>query len=101
VVSEGPEQAMERVCGLILQGNLVAIAAELTPEAYADAMALAPALAGTGLPVGYEVEAHETDGEQHHFRVRFKTPPSDTTGIATWRRVDGAWKIASIRLAAG
>jgi hypothetical protein len=99
-MAESAEEAMVRVCNALLAGDFLSIAADLTPEAYADAMALVPAITGatTSLPESYVIESHTVEDDVHRFRARFKTASRDFTGIATWRQVDGAWRIASIRL---
>jgi hypothetical protein len=92
------EAAMRRVCDLIIAGNILGIAPDLTPEAYADAMRIAPSLAGAELPASYAIESHNVEDAVHRFRVRFKSSKRDITGQASWRQVEGVWKIASITL---
>lgn len=87
---------MRRACDLILAGDVMTVAADLTPEAYADAMMLATGLTTVPVPQGYTIESHEVRGEDHVFRVRFRTSLRDFDASATWRRIDGAWKIVAI-----
>jgi hypothetical protein len=92
------EQAMRRACDLILAGDFFAVAADLTPEAYNDAMLLATGLTGVPLPDSYTLASHSVSGADHVFRVTFHTSVRDFDATAAWREVDGAWKIASIKV---
>jgi hypothetical protein len=92
------EEAMRNACDLILRGDIMSAMADLTPEAMNDAMALAGGLSGLTLPESYEIESHEEDAGEHRFRVRFVTVQRNLTASATWRDVDGAWKITGITI---
>ena len=97
-MAESPEEAMTRVCDALLAGNFMAIVVELTAEAYADAMGLAPVFAGSTLPQSYKIESHTVEGEDQVFRARFQKAAQEFSGTAVWRQVEGAWKIVSIKL---
>lgn len=92
------EQAMRRACDLILAGDYMTVVADLTPEAYADAMALAAGLTTVPVPQSYTIESEEMQGEDHAFRVRFKTSLRDFDATAAWRQIEDAWKIVSIKV---
>jgi hypothetical protein len=92
---------MRRACDAILQGDVYTAMADLTPEAVAEAMALAAGLVAVPTPLSYEIESHESAGGEHRFGVVFRTSAQDFRATATWREVDGAWKITSIRILEG
>ncbi len=94
------EDAMHATCDAILRGDMMGALQELTPEALNQAMTLAAEAMALPTPESYEVESHEeaADGE-HHFRVRFKTSSQDIVASASWRQIDGVWKITAIAAA--
>ena len=94
------EDAMRGTCDAILRGDMMGALQELTPEALNQAMTLAAEAMALPTPESYEVESHEeaADGE-HHFRVRFKTSSQDIVASASWRQIDGVWKITAIAAA--
>jgi hypothetical protein len=90
------EKAMRSACDLILRGDIMGAMADLTPEAMNDAMGLAAGLTGLTLPESYMIESHQVNGDEHRFRVRFKAAERELSAWATWREIDGAWKITQI-----
>ncbi len=88
---------MRAACEAILQGDMMTALQELTPEALNQAMTLAADTMMLPTPESYEMESHEesADGE-HHFRVRFHTTSQDVVATASWRQIDGVWKITAI-----
>jgi len=76
--------------------DVMRAAADLTPEAMAGLMSLAMTISQAPTLSGYTIESHETQGEDHLFRVRFGTSAGDVVVNATWRPIDGAWKIAAV-----
>ena len=91
------EEAMRATCDAILRGDMMGALQELTPEAFNQAMTLAAETLALPTPESYELESHQelADGE-HRFRVRFKTTSQDIVASASWRQIDGVWKITAI-----
>jgi hypothetical protein len=87
---------MRRACDAILRGDLMTAMADLSPEAFNEAMAMGANIAMLPLPTSYEVESREESAGEHRFVVRFKTSAQDLLARAAYRQVDGAWKITSI-----
>jgi hypothetical protein len=87
---------MRRACDAILRGDLMTAMADLSPEAFNEAMAMGANIAMLPLPTSYEVESGEESAGEHRFVVRFKTSAQDLVARASYRQVDGAWKITSI-----
>lgn len=96
MTNETAEAAMRRACDALLQGDVMTAMQDLTPEAMNDAMTMGSTIMMLPTPHSYEVEEHESDGGDERFVVRFKTTAQDIVARATWRQVDGAWKIAAI-----
>ena len=101
MAESSPEPAMRRACDALLQGDVYTAMADLTPEAVNEAMALAAGLTAVPAPESYELDSHEEDAGEHRYGVRFKTSAQDFRATASWRQVDGAWKIISIRILDG
>ena len=91
-----PEAAMRATCDAILRGDLMAAMNDLTPDAFAQAMSLAATITALPTPESYEIESRDESGGDYSFRVRFKTSSQDIVAAATWRLIDGAWKITAI-----
>ena len=96
MVSDTAEEAMRRACDAILAGDYILAMADLTPEALDDAMTLGAGLATVPVPESYAIESREESGGEHRFAVLFKTSLRDFRATATWRLVDGAWKVVAI-----
>ena len=91
------EEAMRATCDAILRGDMMGALAELTPEAFNQAMNLAATTMALPTPESYSVESHEESANgEHSFRVRFKTSSQDIVADASWRQFDGVWKITAI-----
>ena len=76
--------------------DVMRAAADLTPDALAGLMSLAATISTAPTLSGYEIESHTVQGQDHLFRVRFTTSAGDVRVNATWRDIDGAWKIAAV-----
>jgi hypothetical protein len=90
------EAAMRNTCDAIMRGDLMGAMNDLTPDAFAQAMSLAATITALPTPESYVIEAREQSGDEHRFRVRFKTSSQDIVAAASWRQLDGAWKITAI-----
>ncbi len=93
---ESAEDAMRRACDALLRGDYMTAMADLTPEALNDAMALGVSFTTVPVPESYAVESQEEAGGDQRFVVLFKTSLRDFRATATWRLVEGAWKIAAV-----
>ena len=45
----------------------------------------------------FDIESHDQNGDDHVFKVKF-SGDQDFMAIATWRDVDGQWKIADLAM---
>lgn len=90
------EAEMRKTCDALLRGDMMSALAELTPDALTQAMSMAAEITALPTPESYQIESHEERDGEHHFRVRFKTSSQDILAEASWRLVDGVWKITSI-----
>jgi len=90
------EAEMRKACDAILRGDIMSALSGLTPEAFAEAMALGAEITALPTPESYVIESQEEIDGEFRFRVRFKTSSRDIVANATWRLVDGAWKITHI-----
>jgi hypothetical protein len=93
------EEAVERNCQAIMSGDLMRVLSDFTPEALTNVMSLGANLT-SAMPMlhGYNVESHEEKGLDHLFVIKFITSAGDVTASATWREVDGFWRIVDIGL---
>ena len=95
------EEAVKANCQAVLAGDMMRIMSDLTPDALAKLMAGAGAGGGMGgaMPAlkSFNIESHDQSGEDHVFKVKF-SGDQDFTAIATWRDVDGQWKIADLAM---
>lgn len=87
---------MRRACDAIMRGDVMTAMQDLSPEAFNDAMAMGANIAVLPTPVSYDFESREVVDGDHRFVVRFKTSAQDVIARASWRNIDGAWKIVSI-----
>jgi hypothetical protein len=87
---------MRRAADAILRGDIMTAMADLSPEAFNEAMMMGANIAMLPQPQSYEVESREESDGEHRFVVRFKTSAQDILAKATYRRIEGAWKITSI-----
>ncbi len=89
---------MRRACEAVLAGDYVAVIADVTPEAFNQAMGLGAGLTNIPLPESFEIEPKgELDAEQR-FSVSFRAKEQHLTATIGWREIDGVWKISSIGL---
>ena len=98
-------EAVERNARAVVEGNFSQLMADITPEALAEMMAMAPAGAGgmsfAQLPSisGYSVEdLGPAAGGGHDYQVRFEAAAGSATVAATWKEVVGQWKITAVRV---
>lgn len=88
------DEAVRRNCDALITGNIAQIFTDMTPQAMAKLGQQAGAGMGGPMPklTGYEIAAHEQEGEEHLYDVRFS---GDVRfGVkARWREIDGAWKL--------
>jgi hypothetical protein len=97
MTTETAEDAMRRACDSIMRGDIMTALADLTPEAFQEAMVMGANITALPTPQSYDFESRESlaDGT-HRFVVRFKTTAQDVIARASWKHLDGAWKITSI-----
>ena len=88
---------MRRACDSIMRGDIMTALADLTPEAFQEAMVMGANITALPTPESYEFESREElpDGT-HRYVVRFKTSAQDVIARASWKLIDGGWKITSI-----
>ncbi|MBI2764643.1 MAG: hypothetical protein HYX53_01890 [Chloroflexi bacterium] len=106
-MTNGPgsaREAAERNAQAVMSGNFNQIMADITPEALAQMMQLAPQ-GGAGLSLanmpnitGYELREVGTEGEGELFHVTFSSALGKATLGATWKQVLGQWKITAVTL---
>ena len=89
---------MRRACDALLQGDIFTAMADLSPEALNEAMSMTTGVTSFPTPSSYAIELHEEVNREHRFRVRFQTNQGELVANATWRQIDGAWKITSIKI---
>jgi hypothetical protein len=87
---------MRRACDALIAGDLFTAMADLTNEALNEAMSISAGITQVPSASGYEIESHEETGGDHRFRVRFDTNQGAVIAHATWRQVDGFWKVTSL-----
>jgi hypothetical protein len=90
------EEAVNQTCQALMMGDVMKVMSDFTPEALAAAMASASGITAVPSLIGYEVRSHDIDGEDHLFGIAFKTSEGEVTAKATWREVEGAWKITAL-----
>ena len=99
-------EAVERNARAVMEGNFSQLMADITPEALAQMMAMAPAGATPGgmslaqMPSisGYTIEDLGAEDDGHVYQVRFESPSGSATLAATWKQVVGQWKITAVRV---
>jgi len=97
MTTESAEDAMRRACDSIMRGDIMTALADLTPEAFQEAMVMGANIVSLPTPESYDFDSREElpDGTQR-FVVRFKTSAQDIIARASWKQLDGFWKITSI-----
>jgi hypothetical protein len=90
------QDAMRRVCELVVAGDYVNAMAEVTPEALAQVMSLGAGMMNLTAPEGYEMKMlQDFDGEVS-FEVCFYAQSQELHANVSLRQVEGTWKIASV-----
>ncbi len=96
-------EIVERTAQAVMVGNFAQIMADITPEAIAQLMQMAPA--GGGMPLlsmpaisGFAIEELEPAGEAPVYQVRFESASGHATLATEWKQVVGQWKITGVRL---
>lgn len=87
---------MRRACDAIMRGDVMTAMQDLSPEAFNEAMTMGANISMLPTPVSYAFESREVVDGDHRFVVRFKTSAQDIVARASWRSIEGAWKIVSI-----
>jgi hypothetical protein len=87
------EEAVNQNCQALMTGDVMRVMTDLTPEALAGLMTMATGITSVPSLLGYEVKSHRVDGDQHLFDIAFKTSEGEVTAAATWKEIEGAWKI--------
>ena len=96
-------EIVERTAQAVMAGNFAQIMADITPEAIAQMMQMAPA--GGGMPLtsmpsisGYTVEERDPAGDAQVYEVRFESPSGHAALATEWKQVVGQWKITGVQL---
>jgi len=101
---EGLREAVERNARALMEGNFSQLMADITPEALAQMMQMAPAGGGMSLAQmpsisGYTIEDHGPDDAGGHvYQVCFESAMGRATLAATWKELMGQWKITAVRV---
>ena len=96
-------EIVERNAQAVMAGNFAQIMADITPEAIAQMMQMAPA--GGGMPLtsmpsisGYTIEELEPAEEAQVYQIRFESATGHATLATEWKQVVGQWKITGVKL---
>jgi len=100
---EGLREVVERNAQAVMTGNFNQLMADITPEALAKVMQMAPQGAQpslTQLPniTGYSIEPIGPDGDAFVYRVTFTSSAGRATAAVTWKQVLGQWKITGLEV---
>jgi hypothetical protein len=90
------EEAAKANCEALMAKDIMRAAADLTADAMSGLMMMAMTIGQAPSLEGYEIESHTSSGEDHVFRVRFRTSAGDVIANATWRDIAGVWKITAV-----
>lgn len=99
--TEELREAVERNAQAVVAGNFAQLMADITPEALAQMMQMAPQGGGgmnfAQLPniTGYEVQDMGPEGDGHVYHVTFTSDAGRATLSSTWKQVLGQWKITA------
>lgn len=97
------QQVVERNAQAVMTGNFLQLMADITPEALAKLMAMAPPQAGqmsiTSLPPieRYELEQLPDADEAQQFRATFYAENATASIVTAWKQVLGQWKVVDFR----
>jgi hypothetical protein len=97
----GLREAVERNAEAVMAGNFSQLMADITPEALAQMMQMAPqggqvSLAQMPNITGYAIEPIGPDGDGFVYNVTFTSSIGRATAAATWKQLMGQWKITGI-----
>jgi hypothetical protein len=100
---EGLREAVERNAQAVVAGNFAQLMADITPEALAQMMQMAPAGGGFNLAsmpsiTGCEVEAKGQEGDAYLFHVILAAELGRATLGLTWKQILGQWKVTGVAL---
>jgi hypothetical protein len=90
-------EIVERNANAVMTGNFAQLMADITPEALAKLMQMAPT-GGPGLSslpaiTGYKVDYQGGDGEMVRYRALFTSETGAASFVTTWKQVLGQWKV--------
>lgn len=91
-------EVVERNAEAVMAGNFAQLMADITPDALAKLMQMAPQgtqPALTSLPAitGYDVQWIGAVGDGHQYRATFVSAAGTADIVATWKLVLGQWRI--------
>jgi len=99
--AEELREAVERNAQAVMSGNFAQLMADITPEALAQMMQMAPQGGGgmnfSQMPniSGYEVKDMGPEEDGHVYHVTFTSDAGRATLSSTWKQVLGQWKITA------
>lgn len=102
----GLREVVERNAEAVRTGNLAQLMADITPEALADMMRLAPngmsmaSFAQLPEVSGWSTAYLGRDGDAEMFSVTFESLAGTATLLSRWRQVVGQWKVVGVRVTA-
>jgi hypothetical protein len=93
-----PEDSMRAACDALLTGDVFTAMGFLTPDAIAEVMAMNTGVTNLPTLYGYSIDSSEAQDGEQRYRVKFDTTQGDVFARATWRQVDGAWRITALAI---
>jgi hypothetical protein len=95
--------AVERTAEAVKTGNFVQLMADITPEAVAQMMQMAPAANGmsfASMPAitGYTITECPPEGDAQVYQIAFESAMGRATLAASWKQLLGQWKVTGVRL---
>jgi len=99
----GLREVVERNAEAVMSGNFNQLMADITPEALAQMMQMAPQggqVSLTQMPniTGYEITPVGPEEDSFVYHVTFTSTIGRATAAATWKQVVGQWKITAINV---
>ncbi len=100
---EGLREAVERNAQAVMTGNFNQLMADITPEALAQMMQMAPqggppSMAQLPSITGYTIEPVGPDGDAFVYKVTFTSAEGRATAAVTWKQIMGQWKITAVNV---
>jgi hypothetical protein len=97
------QEAVERNARAVMSGDFATLMADITPEALAEMMKMAPGATSSALQQlpnieSYEVMEELADSEEPLFHVTFRSALGSATLATRWKTVLGRWKITSVQV---